>query len=531
MNKFAVAAIALLLALGIAGGYWLGVRRTVMASQPIVKTERKVLYYRNPMGLPDTSPVPKKDAMGMDYVPVYEGDEGAGSLSTLVLTPDKVQRLGVRSEAVTMREIVRTVRASGRIEIDETHSFTIAPKFAGWIERLHVNTTGQVITQGQPLFEVYSPELVSARREHDLALQSMDSVGDAEMKADMGRLAEAGATRLHNWDIEGTSSSGGGRTLRYRSAVSGVVLEKNAVEGQRFMPGEALYRIADLSTVWVMADVAEQDLGGIVKGNPAKIFIDAYPDRRFDGRIDFVYPVLNPATRTVQVRIVIANPNGLLKPAMFASVELATVGIQALAIPVSAVIDSGIRRVVLVRSGDGRFEAREVRLGSRGDGYVEVLQGLVEGEQVVTSANFLIDAESNLKAALGNLGSHAEHGAVTSSEAAEAVVKQAIPKDKSAGRQVSRQVSTSQQTVVGHHARGELLAVNADGTVTIAHQAIESLDWPGMTMDFALANAALAQGIASGSTIEFEIVERGKGEWVVTKLRTIGEHSHAEHDH
>ena len=417
-----------------AAGYWLGTR-TSTASRPataavIARAEPKILYYRNPMGLPDTSPVPKTDAMGMDYVPVFEGDGEAGSgkqaaspfdtsggLGQVILGIEKVQRLGVKSEAASLRTLDRTIRATGRIEVDERRTYTIAPKFEGWVERLYVNTSGQAVSKGQRLFEVYSPELISALREYALAAQGALSLKDAgnDAKASMEQLAAASLARLKNWGIadeqisaftNGTVAPGRDkRNLTFYAPATGIVLEKKAVQGMRFMPGEVLYQIADLSSVWVMAEVAEQDIGLVKAGSVAAVGISAYPDRQFRGKVAFIYPTLDTATRTVQVRVELANPDGLLKPAMFANVELAVShGGKVLTVPASAVIDSGTRQVVLVQLAQGRFEPREVRLGSRNEDFVEVLEGIAEGEQVVTSANFLIDAESNLKAALGGMG-------------------------------------------------------------------------------------------------------------------------------
>jgi membrane fusion protein, copper/silver efflux system len=417
---------ALLLGVGLAG-YWLGTRTSTApmpatASVP-AKAEPKILYYRNPMGLSDTSPVPKKDAMGMDYVPVFEGDEEAGGAKQtmgtgqIVLGIDKVQKLGVKSEAAALRMLDRTVRAVGKIEIDERRAYTIAPKFEGWVERLYVNTSGQAVSKGQPLFDVYSPELISALREYALAAQGESSLKDAgnDAKASMSQLAAASLARLKNWGIadeqirefsQNKNQPQDKRSLTFYAPVSGVVVDKKAVQGMRFMPGEVLYQIADLSSVWVIAEVAEQDIGLVKTGSVAQISIAAYPERHFNGRVDFIYPTLDAATRTVQVRVELANPDRLLKPAMFANVELPVSNRgKVLTVPVSAVIDSGARKIVLVRLAEGRFEPRTVKLGSRGENHVEVLEGLAEGEQVVTSANFLIDAESNLKAALSGMGS------------------------------------------------------------------------------------------------------------------------------
>ena len=418
INRMIFGVVALL-CVGVAG-YWLGAR-TSTAPEPttaaiIAKAEPRILYYRNPMGLSDTSPVPRKDSMGMDYVPVFEGEEGGNDGKQIVLGIEKVQKLGVKSEAATLRILDRTVRAVGKIVANERRTYTIAPKFEGWVERLYVNTSGQTVSKGQPLFEVYSPELISALREYALATQGALSLKDAgsDARAGMEQLAAASLARLRNWDIADDQirqlANGEARkNLTYYAPVTGIVLEKKAVQGMRFMPGEVLYQIADLSSVWILAEVAEQDIGLVTAGSVAEVNISAYPDKHFKGKVDFIYPTLDTATRTVQVRVELANPNGLLKPAMFANVQLAiSQGGKVLAVPVSAVIDSGTRKIVLVQLAEGHFEPRTVKLGGRSENYVEVQEGIADGEQVVTSANFLIDAESNLKAALSGMGVQAE---------------------------------------------------------------------------------------------------------------------------
>lgn len=494
---------ALLLLVVAASGYWFGKHRTEDGGRRTeVKAERKLLYYRNPMGLPDTSPVPKKDTMGMDYVPVYEGEVGTGSNAVINLSNDKVQKLGVKSEAAAMRELDRTLRVTGRIEVNERRTYAISPKFEGWVKHLYVNTTGETVAKGQPLFEVYSPELISAWGEYDLALKGLASLknADAEAKAGMQQLADASHARLKNWDITDSPNtlSADKSRVTFRAPVTGVVLEKKAVQGMRFMPGETLYQIADLSSLWVIAEVNEQDIGQVRIGNSAQITVDAWPDRSFDGKVNFIYPTLSSATRTVQVRIELNNPKGMLKPAMFANAQI-DVGKsgKVLTVPTSAVIDSGTRQVVLVRLGEGRFEPRPVTLGKRNDNIVEVLSGVKEGEQVVTSANFLLDSESNLKAALSGM-----------SEKPQSTLTPALSQKE-------------REKTVGHQGQGVLESINDDGTVSITHGPIASLNWPGMTMDFVLANSSLAAGIKPGSTVSFEIVERKPGEFVITKMQAL----------
>ena len=496
-------------AVAAVGGYWLGGRGTThqaMASAPAAgeapaKKERKLLYYRNPMGLPDTSPVPKKDPMGMDYIPVYEGEEEgdeAANPNQLKFSSEKIQKLGVKTEPAALRTLDRNVRASGRIEPDERRLHVIAPKFEGYVERLHVAITGQPVAKGQPLFEVYSPELVSAQREYAIAAEGVRALKNAggEAQSGMKQLADASLARLKNWDIsagqlKSLSKSGGARrTLVFASPVNGIVTEKKAVQGMRFMPGEALYQVADLSAVWVVADVFEQDIGLVKNGAKAQVSINAYPDKMFEGTVSYVYPTLKAETRTVQVRIDLPNPGLLLKPGMFAQVGLPAGGKGAVVtVPNSAVIDSGTRQIVLVQLGEGRFEPREVKLGARGDNHVEVREGVKEGEPVVVAANFLIDAESNLKAAVGGF----TPPAATDGKASKAV---------------------------GHKAEGKVESVDAkEGTASVTHGPVESLKWPGMTMEFKAANPAIMDALKPGASIEFEFVERGQGEWVITSVK------------
>jgi Cu(I)/Ag(I) efflux system membrane fusion protein len=372
--------------------------------------ERKILYYRNPMGLPDTSPVPKKDSMGMDYIPVYT-DEGGGTVpGTVTINPERIQMLGVRTEAASLRSMAHTVRAVGTVAADERRIGVVNPKFEGWIEKLLVNTTGQAVRRGDALLEVYSPDLVLAQREYLVSRSAAADMARADPVArdNAKAIAAAALSRLKNWDISADQLARlqrtgiATRTLTLSAPIGGIVMEKTALEGLHFGAGDMLYRIVDLSTVWLLAEVFEQDLAQIHPGQSAKITVQAYPGRVFDGRVAFVYPTVNAQTRTAKVRIEVPNPNLLLKTDMYATVEIAAPAESAtvLVVPDSAVLDTGARQTVLVDRGEGRFEPRTVKLGPRAGGYVAVLEGLRDGEKVVTGANFLIDAESNLRAAL-----------------------------------------------------------------------------------------------------------------------------------
>jgi Cu(I)/Ag(I) efflux system membrane fusion protein len=286
----------------------------------------------------------------------------------------------------------------------------VNPKFEGWIEKLLVNTTGQPVRRGEALLEVYSPDLVLAQREYLVARTAAADMAHADAMArdNANAIADAALSRLRNWDISADQltrlqrSGSATRTLTLRAPIGGIVMDKQAVEGLHFGAGDMLYRIVDLSSVWLLADVYEQDVAQIRPGQSATITVQAYPGRVFEGRVAFIYPTVNPQTRTAKVRIEVPNPELLLKTDMYATVEIAAPVESAtvLAVPDSAVLDTGTRQTVLVDRGEGRFEPRAVKLGAHAGGYVAVLEGLHEGEKVVTGANFLIDAESNLRAAL-----------------------------------------------------------------------------------------------------------------------------------
>jgi Cu(I)/Ag(I) efflux system membrane fusion protein len=372
---------------------------TAAAPAPSPTNAGKILYYRNPMGLPDTSPAPKKDSMGMDYIPVYASDVADAGI--VKISPGRVQQLGVRTEAAAERTMTRAIRAVGTVALDERHIAVVAPRFEGWIEKL-LNTTGQPVRKGQALAEVYGPDLMLAQQEYAVA-RSAGDIGGGHGTANP--IADAVVDRFRNLGISpdqlaGLKSEGGGK-LALTAPIDGVVMEKIAVQGLHFAPGDMLYRIADLSTVWVLADVFEQDLGLVRLGQDAEITVPAYPDRVFTGKVAFIYPTINRETRTAKVRIELPNPDLALKTDMYATAEIAApVTASVVAVPDSAVLDSGARQVVLIERGEGRFEPRPVKLGQKAGGYVEIREGVAAGEKVVVGANFLIDAESNLRAAL-----------------------------------------------------------------------------------------------------------------------------------
>ena len=348
----------------------------------------RILYYRNPMGLPETSPVPKKDSMGMDFIPVFAGEEDGGS--TVRVPPGKLQRTGVRSETVNKHAIVRPLRVPGMVQLDERQVSVVATRADAFIDRVENVTTGDRVRKGQPLLYLYSPAIAAA------AAQYLANPG-----------FEGSRRRLENLNVPADVIAAIERTHKVELSIpwtaprDGVVLERNAIEGMRAAAGDVLFRVAEISTVWVLADVPEHEMAMVGPGASAIVRIRSLPGLTFSGRVSLIYPQVNMATRTARMRIEISNPDGLVLPGMYADVEIAAGDSDpVLAVPESAVIDTGIRQLVILDKGEGRFEPKDVETGSHGGGFVEIRKGVEVGEKVVVAANFLIDAESNLKAAL-----------------------------------------------------------------------------------------------------------------------------------
>ncbi len=387
-------------------------------AKPATKTgdKGKLLFYRNPMDPKITSPVFMKDGMGMDYIPVYESelksDEPTGSvegLSTVKIDTQRQQLIGLQTAKVTEGAMGSELRTNGRVTIDETRVRKVNVKVEGFVVKLYVDFTGKPVVKGQPLFSLYSPEFVSAQQEYLLALGTQKRLAEGELKESGNALLESAKRRLKFWDVpaseqEQLEKTGEIRkTLTLRSPISGIVTVKNVVEGARVSPSDALFEITDLGRVWVQADVYEPELSRVKLGTRAELTLGAYHGRSFPGRVAFIDPQVDPKTRTVKVRIEFSNPKGELKPEMFGEVVFQTLGRKGLTIPVDAVLDSGTRKVVFVALGEGRFEPREVQVGSNLGESVEIIQGLKAGEDVITRANFLVDSESRLRSALAQM--------------------------------------------------------------------------------------------------------------------------------
>ncbi len=358
--------------------------------------ERKLRYYRNPMGLADVSPTPKKDWMGMDYIPVYEGED-SGPKGSIQISLDKVQRAGVKIEPVKRRMVTRTVRATGTVAPDERTLSVITLKFEGFIEELLAKESGVRVEAGQPLAKVWinSPEIVVKQSNLVTAIRAGQPTASEEAALrQFGFTQEMLDTIKQSRDLQ--------RTVLWRAPVSGTIIEKPALDGMKFDAGDILFKLADLSTVWVMAEVAERDLNAIRQGQRATVNFKAFQGEPFEGKVALILPQINMASRTAMLRIEVPNSGRRIKLGLYADVSIEAFASDqpVFAVPASAVIDNGDRRVVFVSKGEGRFEPREVKLGANGGGMVEVREGLGDGDEIVVIGNFLIDSESNLKAAL-----------------------------------------------------------------------------------------------------------------------------------
>jgi Cu(I)/Ag(I) efflux system membrane fusion protein/cobalt-zinc-cadmium efflux system membrane fusion protein len=370
------------------------------ASPKAASGERKIKYWVAPMDPTYISDKPGKSPMGMDLVPVYEDQAPAESASGAVsINPMVVQNMGVRIEPARRQTVFRHVRTFGEVEVGEDQISVVNLRFSGWVERIHVDKTGDPVDRGQTLFEIYSPELVAAQQEYLLARRTQGGGSDlarsARRKLDLWGLAER--------DIASIAKSGKvRRTFPIRSPRSGYVLHKNVVEGARVKTGEDLYSVADLSHIWVTAEVYEFDAPWVEVGQPAQMELSYEEGKVLEGKVAYIYPTLNEVSRTLTVRLEFENPDMRLKPGMFATVYIQFRRMDdVLAIPTEAILDSGRRKIVFVSVGDGHFEPREIVTGLTGDHHMtEVLSGIVPGEQIVVSGQFLIDSESQLQEAI-----------------------------------------------------------------------------------------------------------------------------------
>lgn len=384
----------------------------VYADQVNSGGERKIAYYKSPMDSSLTSPIAKKDEMGMDYIPVYTDEIGTNELH---IDPATQQNIGVTTEKVEKRNLSRNIKTTANITYNETRLYTITTKIMGYVEKLFVDKTGQLVKKGEPLMEIYSPDLVSTQEEYLQAIKYRNEIsknGSQISQRGADQLVEGAKRRLLNWDISekeiqtlekrGTPQ----KTMTISSPANGIVTDKMVINGQNIMPGMALYKIADLSSVWGIAQIYQYELPWIKAGAKASLQLSYIPGKTYQGRVTYIYPYLDSDSKTIQVRIEIQNTNNYeFKPGMFADVAInSPLSLVTVAVPNQAIIHTGTRDVAIIALGNGYFEPRNVTLGVRGDGgYIQILNGIHEGEIIVTSSQFLIDSESNLNAALNNM--------------------------------------------------------------------------------------------------------------------------------
>ena len=451
MKKIIITAIVSIL-LGLGAGW--------LVFHPGVKSdgskERKLLYYRDPMNPQITSPTQKKSSDGMDFVPVYEEQtgvsgekkiayykdpmhpwftsdkpgkapdcgmdlvpayEGESDTKGIKIDPVTVQNIGVKTEVAEYRKLTKTIRATGKVDYDETKVYSVTTKIMGYVERLYVDYAGKTVRKGEVLMDLYSPELVTTQQEYLQALRyqkELDKSSIEEARKGADDLVLSAKRRLLYWDIpeneikaleeRGTPK----KTMTIVSPVDGIVMDKMVLKGQNVMAGMTLYKIVDLSTVWILADVYQYELPWLKVGQPAEIELSYLPGKRFSGTVSYIYPYLNMESKTVKVRIQMTNtPNIEFKPEMYATVELSSpLAINAVTVSDQAIIRTGARNIIVVALGGGYFDPRDVTLGVTADGYTQVLDGIQAGESIVTSSQFLIDSESNLKAAINQMKGH-----------------------------------------------------------------------------------------------------------------------------
>ena len=457
MNKQTFVSIVLVAILASGGGYWLALSQSVSttATDGAPVGERKPLFYRNPMNPAITSPVPAQDEMGMDYIPVYADDDkpqekkvlfyrnpmnpaitssvpaqdemgmdyipvyadgGAGAdepTGTVSIDPVTVQNIGVRTARAEQRSLSHAVRAVGRVDFNEERLARQHPKTEGWIEVLRVSTTGSVVKKDDILLSIYSPQLVSSQEEYLLALRNLQVLQDSpyeEIRRGARELADSARERLRLLDVpehqihELETTRELKKRIHIHSPFDGTVMKVGVREGQYVTPKTELYMLADLSRVWVYVDVYEEDLPWVKQGDKADMRVRAVPGRIFSGTVTYIYPYMERKTRTARVRLEFDNPDLLLKPEMFANITLRSGRVvDAVVVPGEAVVRSGERDLLFVVRAPGKFEPRPVTLGLASEGRVQIIEGVAAGEEVVTSAQFLIDSESKLREATAKM--------------------------------------------------------------------------------------------------------------------------------
>lgn len=416
MNKqtgLMVAGIGIALLAGLGGGYWFADSNMPEAPLPVVEAEPEPLFYRNPMNPEVTSPVPAQDHMGMDYIPVYADDDQDGPAGTVSIDPVTVQNIGVRTAIARRQTLAREIHTVGRVDYDEQRIARLHPKTQGWIEELRIGTTGAAIEDDEILLSIYAPQLVSSQQEYLLALRNFETLSTSpfeDVRSGAASLVETSLERLRLLDVPEhqlkmlTDTREATKLLHIHSPVKGIVINVGAREGQFVTPQSELYMIADLSRVWVFVDIFEEELPWVDVGDEVEMRVTGVPGTIFRGRLTYIYPYAESQTRTIKARLEFDNSELLLKPDMFADVTIqASPQENTIVVPSEAVVRSGLREQVFLVRAPGKFEPREVEVGLSGGGQTEIRSGVEAGDQVVVSAQFLIDSESKLREAASKM--------------------------------------------------------------------------------------------------------------------------------
>ena len=455
--------------------YLLTILLTPLSATAAENGEREILYWVAPMDANYRRDKPGKSPMGMDLVPVYaDGADDDGS--SVTISPEMVQNLGVRTAVAERSHLWRGIDTVGYVDYDESKVSHIHLRTEGWIENLAVQSEGERVTKGQRLFDLYSPELVNAQEEFVQALK----LGNKELiRASLSRLAALGIPASQIKQLEKDKKPS--QTIPIYAPQDGVVASLSVRDGMFVKPATRIMSLADLSSVWLLAEVFERQADWVKVGLPAEVSLAFLPGRTWEGKVEYIYPSLDPKTRTLKARLRFSNPDEALKPNMYANVKIyGRPKNDIVVIPIEALIRTGREERVIIARGEGRFEPRQVRAGIESGEWVEIIEGVEPGENLVVSGQFLIDSEASLKASMMRM---TETG-------------------KSNGEQPVRRAT-------GFGVIKALMP--GEGTINIEHEAVPALDWPPMQMDFRLQEGISLEGLQVGDEISFDLAEHSDG--------------------
>ena len=499
--------IVLLIGAGLgAAATWQATRKPAVPSQPVAapaKAERKVLYWFDPMAPAQHFDKPGKSPfMDMDLVPRY-ADAGESDANVVKIDPRIVENLGVRSAKAEEGKLWRRIDTIGYVAADENRIQVVQARAAGYVEKLHVRAENDPVRRGQLLVEVYSPDLLAAQAEYQLAVKRHDPAWSSAARERLSLLGVPEA-RIADLDKGGKPS----RRVAYFAPVDGIASEIGVEEGAAVSEGMPMYQISDLSSVWVQAEVPEEQAAWISTGKSVDITFPALPGHKVEGKVDYLYPALDAKTRTLKVRIRLANPGLEYRPGMYANVTLyGGAGGNAVLVPTESVIATGKRSIVILAEGAGRFRPVVVKTGIENNGKTEILEGVKAGDAVVVSGQFLIESEANLKGVLARLAPPGSSAPTLPAMPAQPTVP------------AKPAVHAAAATWTGH---GRITAVDAAaGELTMQHQAIPAIGWPAMTMPFTVADKALLHGLAVGEQVDFDLAKKGE-DFVVVAIRPLG---------